>query len=165
MNARPAFDQIAQEHGAMIRRIASGYEADRHLADELVQDIFLAIWRALPAFRGASSLRTFVARIATNRAVTHVARAATRPASIELSDDLPSQGDTPEDQAIELNRHAHLMAAIRGLPLADRQVVTLTLEGLAPGEIADFLGMTANAVSIRLSRSKTLLRARLGEIS
>jgi RNA polymerase sigma-70 factor (ECF subfamily) len=43
------FEQIAREHGAMIRRIASSYEARPHLAQELAQDIHLAIWRALPA--------------------------------------------------------------------------------------------------------------------
>ncbi|HEX3457642.1 MAG TPA: sigma factor, partial [Candidatus Baltobacteraceae bacterium] len=59
----------------MIKRIALSYERQAHLVEELVQDVYLAIWRALPSFRGDSSLRTFVARIATNRAVTHVARA------------------------------------------------------------------------------------------
>ena len=48
----------------MIKRIASSYERQAHLVEELVQDVYLAIWRALPSFRGDSSLRTFVARIA-----------------------------------------------------------------------------------------------------
>ena len=163
MMARYAFDQIVRDHDAMIRRIASSYEAQPHLSEDLVQEIYFATWRALPSFRGDSSLRTFVARIATNRALTHVARAMRLPRSLELSDRLPAPGDSPESMAIAVNRQARLMAAVRSLPLAHRQAVTLTLEGLTPKEIADSLGITANAVAIRLSRAKELLRTYLGD--
>src|SRR5579863_3780400 len=154
MTAQQTFDQIAQEHDAMIKRIASSYEADAHLAEELVQEIYFAIWMALPAFRGDAALRTFVARIATNRAVTHVARALKSAPSLELSDQIEAPGASPESHAIALDHQARLMSAVRGLPLAYRQTVMLTLEGLTSGEIADFLGITTNAVAIRMSRAK-----------
>jgi RNA polymerase sigma factor (sigma-70 family) len=163
VSIRPAFEQFAREHDAMIKRIASSYEAGTHLAEELVQDIYLAIWKALPSFRGDSSLRTFVARIATNRAVTHVARALKSAPSSELSEHIPAPGDSPERQAIAHNQQAKLMSAVRGLPLAYRQAVMLTLEGLTPKEIADSLGITTNAVAIRMSRAKELLRGLMGD--
>src|SRR6266404_365119 len=131
----------------MIKRIAASYEADAHLAEELVQEIYFALWRALPGFRGDSSLRTFVARVATNRAITHVARALKSPPALELSEQIPAPGDNPESQAIAASRQARLMAAVRRLPLATRQSVTLALEGLTPKEIADVLGLTPNAVA------------------
>jgi RNA polymerase sigma factor (sigma-70 family) len=157
------FDQIARDHGAMIRRIAASYEANAHLAEELVQEIHFALWRSLPAFRGDASMRTFVARIATNRAITHVARALKSPPSLELDKQIPAPGDDPESQAIALSHHTRLMAAVRRLPLAYRQAVTLALEGLTPKEIADFLGLTPNAVAVRLSRAKDLLRNLIGD--
>jgi DNA-directed RNA polymerase specialized sigma24 family protein len=55
------------------------------------------------------------------------------------------------------------MMAVRQLPLASRQTVTLALEGLTTKEIADFLGLTTNAVAIRLSRAKDHLRNVLGD--
>ena len=163
MTVRQIFDQIAQEHESMIKRIASSYEARTDLIEELVQEIYLAIWKALPSFRGESSLRTFVARIATNRAVTHVARACKSPASLELSEAITSPGDSPETQAITLDHHSKLLSAVRQLPLAYRQTVMLTLEGLKPREIAEILGISINAVAIRMSRSKELLRTLIGE--
>jgi RNA polymerase sigma-70 factor, ECF subfamily len=163
MTARQDFDQIARDHGAMIKRIAASYEADVSRAEELVQEIYFALWRALPSFRGASSTRTFVARIATNRAITHVARALKSPPSLELDEHIPAPGDNPESQAIAANLQAKLIAAVRRLPLAYRQAVTLALEGLTPKEIADFLGLSSNAVAIRLSRAKDLLRKQLGD--
>jgi hypothetical protein len=73
----------------MIRRIASSYEAAPQLVEDLVQDIYIAIWKSLPSFRGDASVRTFVARIATNRAITHVARARRLPPMLELSESIP----------------------------------------------------------------------------
>src|SRR5579862_4351699 len=65
MTRQETFEQIVLEQDVMIKRIASSYEAQTHLVEDLVQDIYFAIWRALPSFRGDSSFRTFVARIAT----------------------------------------------------------------------------------------------------
>jgi len=147
----------------MIKRSASSYEAETHLVEELVQEIYFSIWRALPSFRGDSSLRTFVARIATNRSVTHVARAIKLPPSVELNEHISAPNDNPESQAIALDRKARLVSAVRSLPLAYRQTALLALEGLTPKEIADVLGITTNAVAIRMSRAKELLRGLIGE--
>lgn len=163
MNTQPAFEQIVQEYNAMIKRIASSHESQPHLAEELVQEIHFALWRALPTFRGESSLRTFVARIATNRAVTHIARALKLPPSLELSEHIPTPSDNPERRAIQLDRKDKLMSAVRDLPLAYRQTALLTLEGLTPKEVADVLGISPNAVAIRMSRAKDLLRGLLGD--
>ena len=147
----------------MIKRIALNYEAKPHVAEDLVQEIYFAIWRALPSFRGDASLRTFVARIATNRCVTHVVRAIKSPVSTELDEQIPAPDQDPEGQAIVADRKIKLASAVRSLPLAYRQVTMLTLEGLVPREISEVLGITANAVAIRLSRAKQLLRGLLGD--
>jgi RNA polymerase sigma factor (sigma-70 family) len=166
MTTTQILDRIVQEQGAMVKRIASSYEANPHLVEELVQDIYLAIWRALPSFRGDSQLRTFVAHIATNRAVTHVKRALKLPASLEVSEDIPTPGgDGPESRAIALDEQTKLTSAVRRLPLPYRQTAILTLEGLTPREIADVLGITPNAVSIRMVRAKELLRTLIGDKS
>jgi RNA polymerase sigma factor (sigma-70 family) len=162
MTTQQLFEQIAREQHAMIQRIASSHEAEAHLAEDLVQDIYFAIWRALPSFRGEASLRTFVARIATNRAVTHVVRALKKPPTLELSEHIPARGDNPESRTIALDRSARLTTAVRSLPLSYRQTAMLALEGLTPKEIADVLGITTNAVAIRMSRAKELLRGLVG---
>jgi RNA polymerase sigma-70 factor (ECF subfamily) len=158
-----AFEQLMRDHGPMIRRIAASYEADRELAHDLAQEIFIAVWRALPSFRGESSLRSFVARIAHNRAVTHVARAAGEPPLVELSGEIACAGEGLEAMAIERDRHARALAAVQKLPLTYRQVATLILEGFTAPEVAQSLGLTVNAVTIRASRARTMLRALLGE--
>jgi RNA polymerase sigma-70 factor (ECF subfamily) len=160
---RPDFDDIEREFGPMIRRIAAAHEANQALAEELVQDIWLELWRALPSFRGASSLKTFVARVASYRAITHVRRSARVPRPAELPDTVPASDPSPEHHTIHQDRQAKLVSAVRDLSLPLRQVTLLTLEGLTPQEISSVLGITANAVAIRLSRAKQILRNTLGD--
>src|SRR6185436_1743960 len=108
-----SFEDIEREFGPMVRRIAASHEADRHLAEELVQDIWLVLWRALPAFRGESSLRTFVARVATYRAITHVRRGARVPRPDEVPEDLAAYEPGPEEHAIGRDQQSKLLAAVR----------------------------------------------------
>lgn len=163
MNTETNFVDIVREHGRMVARIAASHEARPHLAEELVQEIWFAVWRALPSFRGDSSVKSFVARIAANRAASHVASALRTPRTEEVDEQVPDRGKGPEAAAIGQDGSARLMAAVRELPLVSRQVVMLTLEGFGPGEIAAALGITSNAVSVRLTRAKDQLRQRMGE--
>lgn len=157
MATTPDIEQIFAEHGPMITRIAATYEADPHHAADIVQEILVALWKALPHFRGEASLRTFVARIAHNRCVSHVVRQSKGAGTTELSADLPAADAGPESSAIQEERQQALLARIRRLPLAYRAPVTLTLEGFRPAEIAELLGVSVNAVGIRLTRAKALL--------
>lgn len=165
MGTEQTFDQIAREFGPMIGRIVCSYEADASLAEELAQEIYIALWRALPRFRGAASMRTFVARIATNRALTHVARQMRLPPTVEVDADVPTMDANPETQVLASCDRSRLVLAVRTLPLGYRQVATLTLEGLTAREVAETLGISTNAVAIRLSRARFMLRERLGENS
>jgi RNA polymerase sigma-70 factor (ECF subfamily) len=157
------FKELLVRHGGMIARIAATYEADRELARDLVQEILLAVWKALPKFRGDASQRTFVARIAHNRAISHVGRAVRAPDAVELDESLPAETLQPDAEAIADDMRGRLLDAVRKLPLALRQPTTLTLEGFDAAEIADTLGITSNAVSIRLMRARQQLQELLRE--
>jgi RNA polymerase sigma-70 factor (ECF subfamily) len=159
------FGDLVREHGALIARIAASYEADPELARDLTQEILLAVWRAVPTFREQSSWRTYIARIAHNRSVTHVARAAGRPISVEMPETLECPAPHPEAMALEGDRWRSVLNAVQQLPIAYRQVATLTLEGFSPADIAQILGLSANAVAIRSTRARALLRASLSEPS
>jgi RNA polymerase sigma factor (sigma-70 family) len=127
-----SFDIVVSEHGPLIRRIARSYEANRALVDEMVQEILLALWEALPRFRGDSELKTFIVKVAHNRAITHVAREARRPRSVELDEALPDAATTPDQAAEHAEARNHLERAVAQLPLGQRLVVTLALEGFSP---------------------------------
>ena len=151
--------RILRDYAPLCQRLASSHEADADRARDLVQDILVAVWRAWPAFRGQCSERTYVARIAQYRIATYVSRAVREPPLAPLSEDLVALGPTPEDLAIHNDERERLTALVRRLPLSLREVAVLLLEGFTPAEIADTLGITSNAVSIRATRAREALRA------
>jgi RNA polymerase sigma-70 factor (ECF subfamily) len=157
----PALQRILRVYAPMCHRLASSHEANPDRARDLAQDILVAVWRAGPAFRKQCSERTYVARIAQYRIATHVGRAVREPRLAPLSDDLVAGEPTPEDHAIRSDERAFLTAHVRQLPIALREVAVLLLEGFSPAEIADTLGLTPNAVSIRGLRARELLRVSL----
>lgn len=163
VTSAPPFDEIVADHLAMVCRIAAAYEANPTAREDLVQDILCAVWRALPRFRGDGDLRGFIARIAANRAVTHIQRALRIPESTQLTNELPASESGPEADAITRDDKERLSRVLRTLPIGLREPALLALEGLTQREIADALGITPNAVAIRMSRAKSQLRSLLGE--
>jgi RNA polymerase sigma-70 factor (ECF subfamily) len=155
------YHEIARAHGSLIRRIARSYEANGALADELVQDIHLAVWQALPRYRGEAAVRTFVARIAHNRAISHVAREAREPRAVALDDSLHASDATPEEHTAHADLRAKLEAAVQRLPVSLKVAATLALEGFSPEEVAEVLGIGVSAASVRLHRAKEQLKEML----
>jgi RNA polymerase sigma-70 factor (ECF subfamily) len=157
----PPFERIVAEHGPLISRIAMSYEADPALREDLTQQIFLAVWQALPSYRADASLKTFIARIAQNRAISFVTRQVRQPPVAEMPDRVESDQPSPEEHAIDANERQVLLQATRQLPLPQREVIILVLEGFSYAEIAEMLDIAPNALALRLSRAKAALKKML----
>ena len=157
----PPFERIVAEHGPLISRIAMSYEADPALREDLVQQIFLAVWQALPSFRADSSLKTFIARIAQNRSISFVAKQVRQPPTAEMPELVESDQPDPEQSAIDANERTVLLEATRRLPLPQREVIILVLEGFSYAEIGEMLNIAPNALALRLSRAKATLKKML----
>lgn len=153
------FEEVVTGCTGLVSRIALSFEADPALRRELIQDILLAVWIALPAFRGDSSLKTFVAAIAQKRAISHVARRTREPRQVELSVELPSSMPAPDEVAMSNSVRRQLVESIQLLPIPQREAIVLNLEGFSFAEIGDVLGITANAAMLRCQRAKSSLRA------
>ena len=159
--AAPPFETIVTDYGPLISRIASSYEADPSLREDLTQQILLAVWQALPSWRGESSLKTFIARVAQNRSISFVTKQVRQGPVAELPDRLEADAPNPEEQVMEMNEREMLMEATRRLPLPQRQVIVLVLEGFTYPEISEMLDIPANALALRLSRAKAALKSML----
>jgi RNA polymerase sigma factor (sigma-70 family) len=161
-----AFEEVMAREGASLARLAASYELDPALREDLFQEICLAVWRALKLWRGEASLRTFVFRIAHNRAVTHVVkRAAGRTRSLEDLEAEPIAAERSLEETIDLKLRAEqLQGVIVRLPLGLRQVVLMTLEGFKMREVAEILGVSENAVAVRLTKARKLLKNQLTSV-
>ena len=152
------FTALLDAHGPSLSRLAGSYTRDRGERDDLFQEIALAIWRALPGFRGECSERTFAFRVAHNRGLSYLAKR--RLPITDLDDDIEPPASTPDpEQALSIEQQGERLAdAVQRLPIGQRQVVTLTLEGLNYRDIAEVLGISESNVGARLTRARQMLR-------
>lgn len=157
-DADHAFEAVLAKYRNTFFKIASTFESDPDLRQDLLQEILLSVWRAMARFRGESSVRTYVYRVAYNRALNYVANQCRLPKHQELDDSRIRHQPAAEHLPDANQRIDRLMSAIRQLPVIQRQLVTLTLEGLSYAEISEVTGLTANNVGVKLHRAKTDLR-------
>ncbi len=161
--ADTAIDRVVREHAAVLERVAWGYVDNASDRDDLMQEVLTALWRALPRFRGESSERTFVLRVAHNRGITFAIRHRRRFEGLPDEGQLPDPAPLAEERLIAEQRRDRLFQAIRRLPEAQRQAVMLRLEGLSQREIAELQQTTETNVGVRLTRARRALRTLLAE--
>jgi RNA polymerase sigma-70 factor, ECF subfamily len=151
-----------------LTRLVGEYEAE-----DLTQEVFVKISRALKTFRGESQLSTWIYRIATNAALDRLRDPSIKRIAPEgladdsdAAEDIWSGADAPslEQQACRKERYECYRDFIENLPVNYRTVVALSELGeLAANEIADVLGLSVDVVKIRLHRGRTrLLKALQG---
>lgn len=156
-----AFDRIVRTYGEALSRVAWGYVDGAADHDDLLQDILVAIWEALPRFRADASERTFIFRIAHNRGCTFAARRRHHESLSETSP-IADPRPGPEETLDDASRRERLARAVRTLPETQRQAVMLRLEGFSLSEIAALQATSEANVSVRLTRGRDRLRALLG---
>ncbi len=129
----------------------------RHDGEEIIQEVFLALFRHLQLERSRQNLRGWIFRVAHNLALKQ--RAANKKAQTMLDSDeavslrQPDTAPNPEQQSASRQRWQRMQAVLRALPEQDRFCLYLRAEGLRYREIAAALGISLGAVSIALARS------------
>lgn len=141
-------------HEATIRRVAHRYADDAAAREDLAQEIRIAVWRALAAYRGEGSLDAYVSRIA-HRCGARFARRQWRARSLE---GVEPTTRCAEAHWLECDRRARLDAAIDALPEGLRRAIRLQLAGYSYREIGETLGIAEKSASSRVSRARKLVR-------
>ncbi len=160
------FDRWLAAHAALLHHVANGFAAgaDR---DDLLQELLLALWRAVPRFRGGCKESTYLYRVAHNAALSWRRTQSNYRARLDRFEQRV-QGDlraaTPANDGREPEALQHVYAAIRLLPPLERSLILLHLDSLTYAEIADIHGMTEAAVGSRLNRIKSKLIQQMKEI-
>jgi RNA polymerase sigma-70 factor, ECF subfamily len=150
---RELFEELIAQHGAALSRLCGGYEREPAKREELMQEILLALWRALAAFRGDASLRTWMYRVAHNVATTHAHRARREPRT-GASDEPVTSDESPHASLQDAQRLRRLRSAMQTLRPVDRQIILLYLEEIPQAEIADITGLSTTNVATRVGRIK-----------
>jgi len=169
-----AFVVLVRRHHAALLRFASSLVDNRSVAEEAVQDTWLAVVRGIERFEGRSSVKTWLFRVLVNR----VRSAAGRERRAEAAGsgfvsgsfgrsggwaEPPTEWATDVDDRLvaeQLGRRAR--ACLDGLPPTQRQAVLLRdVEGLPPEQVCSTLGITSGNLRVLLHRGRARVRAAL----
>lgn len=147
MNAHPIeqeFIVVLSSNRAALVRIARRY-AGQHALQDLLQEIYLQLWRSYPSYAGRAQLNTWVYRVALNTALSYCRKPRRVHQPLEQ---VPERGDagTPVDPMDVLEK---FLVALDPL---QRSVLVLDLEVLGREQIADVLGLSPAAIAMRMTR-------------
>jgi RNA polymerase sigma-70 factor, ECF subfamily len=153
--------QLIDDHTAAVYHLAYGILRDPGLAEDAVQETMIKAWRSLGSFRGDSSSRTWILRIAHNTAIDLLRRRRER--SVEPSDLVLEDGSTVDEPGRRLAARAELellRQALAGLDELSRSIVVLReIEYLSYQEISETLDIPVTTVKTRLLRARRALGA------
>lgn len=163
--------ELVAEHQRTVVQLASNLLGDREEALDLSQEVFLRVFRTIHRFRGQSSLRTWIYRIAVNQARNRHRfwRRRHRADQVSLDQHVAMHGDvfsglgpTPERVLAQKELAERLRVALNRLPFDQRTAIVLReVDGLSYEEIAYSLQLAVGTVKSRLTRARQALRAEL----
>ncbi len=150
------FEEWLAAHGAILHHVAHGF-ADGADRQDLMQELLLALWKAIPAFRHGSHPSTFIYRVSHNAALTWKRTLRNYRQRLERFQAEPAPASSGAASDDERHRLDCLYAAIRSLPPLDRSLVLLSLDGVSYAEMAHIHGLSESNVGVRLNRARRQL--------
>lgn len=156
-----AFELLLQRFQGKVFRLSLSYLGSRSDAEDLAQEAFIRVWRALPGYDGRASFSTWIYVITRNACFSELRRRQTRPTSPldEAAEPLPEGPPAGAASDVRLD----CVALLRTLPESQRQAVSLFyLEGRSYEQVAEMLDMPLNTVRSHLHRARRRLALSLG---
>lgn len=156
-------ERLVERELPRVERLLVRMLGPRSDLEDLVQTVFLEVCRALPRYRGDSTLSTFVGGI-----TVHVAQRAMRPLAFfrfraPLAEDFASPGPSPEHDTRRARTMKHMRRALERIAPKKRIAFCLwALEGMEPAQIAELTGASLSATRSRIFYAQKELR-RLAE--
>ena len=159
-----ALAAILRAYKRRVFGLAFSYLRDREAAEDVAQDVFIKVWKALPRFDGRATVSTWIYTITRNTSLS--ARRARRPTASLSDPDIALEVGMNESPAAQsgLDGDAAAVRRLVGqLPVKQRQVVTLFyIEEQSYEEVADMLAMPLGTVKTLLHRARERLSAAVG---
>ncbi|PKR84449.1 RNA polymerase factor sigma C [Heyndrickxia camelliae] len=157
-------DEMMTRYGQDILRLVFSYVENEAIAEELTQDIFVKCYKSLHTYRGKSTLKTWLWRIAINHCKDFLKSWYNKKVintGEELLNNKPSN-EAVEQTVIQKEEEGQLVSTLMDLPIKYREVIFLFYyEELSIKEIAMMTEVGENTVKTRLRRAKQLLKERL----
>jgi RNA polymerase sigma-70 factor, ECF subfamily len=166
-NRAGAFDLIVERHRRAVYQLCYRFVGNHEDASDLSQDVFLRAYRGLRAFRGHSSVATWLYRIGVNVCLNRVSAKTTLGKLTESMDDrqfVDEHVESASDRLLKEERAARVRAAIAKLPPKQRATLILrAYREMSHQEIAEVLGSSVSAVKANFFHALSNLKKLLGD--
>jgi RNA polymerase sigma-70 factor (ECF subfamily) len=166
-NRAGAFDLIVERHRRAVYQLCYRFVGNHEDASDLSQDVFLRAYRGMRAFRGQSTVATWLYRIGVNVCLNRVTAKTTLGTLTESMDErqfVDERAVSASDRMLSEERAARVRAAIAQLPPKQRATLILrTYQEMSHQEIADVLGTSVGAVKANFFHALGNLKKLLGE--
>nr|WP_179349453.1 RNA polymerase sigma factor [Winogradskyella pacifica] len=150
------FKNIYEDNYPKVMRLCLGYcNGNEPQAKDLAQEVFIKVWGNLKTFRQEASLSTWIYRITVNTCLVHIRNSKKTMFSSEMPNPIESKLDDSKEH-IE-SKFKQLYACINKLNVDNKAIILLELEGLQQKEIAEIMGLTHEAIRVRIHRIKNEL--------
>lgn len=154
-----ALDELYAHYGPAVLSYLTARVYDRALAEEVLQDVMLAVWRNAAHFRGESKVLTWMLTIARNRAINALRKRQVDQTPLDDVFELSSTDTGPQETVERHNQTQAVQTALRQLPEMQREILELVFyQQLSGAEVASVLGINEGTVKSRLHRAKEALR-------
>jgi RNA polymerase sigma-70 factor (ECF subfamily) len=151
---KEAFGMLVEQYRSMLFGIAYLMMRDRGLAEDVVQEALIQIWKHLPSFRLQSSIKTWLVRIVINEVKQQFRKKKLPQVSLEDVPDVTNELDEPESVLIHDQERQRLRQAIAKLPSDQREAIVLRyFSDLSVPEIAAATNQPEGTIKSRLSRA------------
>lgn len=149
------FREWTRDHSAIVHHVVNGFAAgdDRN---DLLQEVLLAVWKSIPAFRNQAKPTSYLYRVCHNAALLWTRTAKNYRKHIDQFGAFASN-DSPHPDPLAEERLRRLYASIHQLKPLDRSLILMSLDGLSYREMAEVLGLSESNVGVKISRIKNQL--------
>ncbi len=150
------FTAIYNEYRAMVMQVCMGFvNGDIELASDLMQDIFINVWNALPGYRGDASYKTWIYRITVNSCLGYIRK---HRGIYKVSYENNKETGMNFTEEVEKNSYGTLYKAIGKLSEIDRLIIMMVLDEMEYDEISKVMGISYTTLRVKIHRIKERLK-------
>lgn len=152
-NKESNFARLVEEQKSTIYSVCYMFSETKPEADDLFQEVLINLWRGFETFRGESAVRSWVYRVSLNTCISAERKKKIKAVPLDVAPEVFSETSQEGKQNILLHQR------ITKLEKFDRAIVLLWLEDMSYEEIGAIMGISSNAVGVRLVRIKEKLKS------
>lgn len=155
MKQESHFEKVYRTNYQQVIRVCMGYvHGNEALAKDLTQEVFIKVWENLQTFREEASISTWIYRITVNTCLLQLRKKKYQIAKEAIDTIVEVQEESYPSKESQLK---NMYRCINKLPNDSRGIILLELEGLPQKDIAEVMGISHEAVRVRIHRIKSRL--------